>query len=160
MKEEEKRQKIVKKREKNSLYNWHKLVYYIGPTYEERVIMEKPVNKMIVQRLLIHLGITPKSNGYRYLTQTVMTELSSRPRNIGMGRVCASVGAANGTTAAAVERCMRLAVLRAYDRNKLSGVNDLYNAYVITEAPTLSDFVMLIVEYLDSFYQYDDYTIG
>ncbi len=122
--------------------------------------MQKQVNKMTVQRLLIRLGVTPKSNGYRYLTLAIMLKLASRPGDIGMGNLCIRVGRENGVTAASVERCMRFAVTRAYNQNQLSGINDLYNAYVITEAPTLSDFIMYIVEYLDSFYQYDDLIIN
>lgn len=121
--------------------------------------MEKPVNKMTVQRLLINLGITPKSNGYRYLTLAILYKLANRPGDIGIGKLCAKVGEANNASSAAVERCMRFAISRTYDRNKLSGINELYDAYIITELPTLSDFIMYIVEYLDSFYQDDDITI-
>lgn len=121
--------------------------------------MEKQVTRMTVQRLLISLGVTPKSNGYRYLTSAIMIKLEKRPGDVTMLRLCEQLGAENNATAASVERSMRFAIERVYNLNKLSGINDLFNAYVITKSPTLSDFIMYLVEYLDSFYQFDDLRI-
>lgn len=121
--------------------------------------MEKQVNKMTIQRLLINLGITPKSNGYRYLTTAILLKLESRPGDIAMCKLYARVGACHNVSATSVERCMRFSITRTYNTNQLTGINELYNAYIITEIPTLSDFIMYIVEYLDSFYRYDDYRI-
>lgn len=119
--------------------------------------MQKTVNKMTVQRLLIYLGITPKTNGYRYLTAAILLKLDSRPGDMSMGAVCNAVGETNKCKGAAVERCMRSAITGAFKKTQLSGLNDLYNAYVVSDrAPTLSDFIMYVVEYLDSFYGDDD----
>lgn len=118
--------------------------------------MEKPVNKMTVQKLLITAGVTPKSNGYRYLTTAILLLLESRPGGIAMCKLYKKVGEVHEVSASSVERCMRFAVTRTYDLNGLSLINELYNAMIITEAPTLSDFIMYIVEYLYSFYQFDD----
>lgn len=121
--------------------------------------MEKQVNKMTVRRLLINLGIAPKTNGYGYLASAISIKLESRPDDITMTALYKRIAEENQVTTASVERCMRFAVGRAYNTNKLTGINDLYNAYVITEVPMLSDFIMYIVEYLYTFYRYDDYVI-
>lgn len=122
--------------------------------------MEKQIDKITVRRLLISLGITPKSNGYKYLTSAILKKLAARPADIPMFKLCGLIAAEYGVTASSVERCMRFAVTRTYDLNKLSGINDLYNFYVINDSPTLSDFIMYLVEYFDSFYHYDDYNVG
>ena len=119
--------------------------------------MEKVVTKAVVQRLMIILGITPKGNGYKYLPAAIMLKLESRPDNIVMTEVCRIIGEAHNVSAKSVEKSMRFAVSRAYGVNKLEGINDMYNATVITAEPTLADFVMYVVEYLYTFYQYDDF---
>ena len=127
--------------------------------FTRRKTMEKLVNDMTVQRLLINLGITPKSNGYRYLTAAIMIKLSSRPGDIAMCKLYKRVSERFRVTTASVERCMRFAVTRTYNANQLIGINDLYDAVIISDTPTLSDFITYIVEYLYSFYQHDDLLI-
>lgn len=115
--------------------------------------MEKQVKKTTVQKLLIDLGITPKTSGYGYLTLAIMHKLDCRPGDISMCRLYEFVGKAYNTTAASAERCMRFAVSRAYNMTKFYGLNKLYNASIITRLPMLSEFIMYIVEYLDVFYE-------
>lgn len=122
--------------------------------------MEKQVNKKTVQRLLINLGIAPKTNGYGYLTSAISIELERRPGDVPMGKLCEMIATEYHVSPSSVERCMRFAIGRAYNRNKLAGINDLFDAYIITDVPMLSDFIMYIAEYLYTFYKYDDYRIG
>lgn len=121
--------------------------------------MEKQVNKMTVQRLLINLGITPKCNGYRYMATAITVKLSTRYRNMPMFKLYELTGCEHNVSGASVERGMRSAISRAYNSNKLLMINELYDFNIITECPTVSDFIMYLVEYLDSFYQYDDIVI-
>ena len=119
--------------------------------------MEKCVNKQTVQRLLIHLGVAPKTNGYGYLTSAIAIQLQSRPRSKSMRKLCEEVALENRVTPSSVERCMRFSVARAYNATRLAGINEIYNADIINEVPMLSDFITYIVEYFDTFYRYDDF---
>ena len=116
--------------------------------------MKKQVNKATVQKLLISLGVAPSMNGYRYLTSAILLKIARE--SITLCGLYSEVAKLQNTTASAVERCMRFAVMRVYNANKLEGLNDLYNANIICELPRLSDFIMYIVEYLCCFYQDDE----
>lgn len=108
--------------------------------------MEKQVNKTTVQKILIGLGVSPSIGGYDCLTSAIMIKFACRQMRMGM--LYAEVGKINGISATAAERCMRFAVSRLYNINRLSGINELYNAKVISYVPSLSEFIMYIVEYL------------
>ena len=122
--------------------------------------MKKEVTKLTVQRLLIQLGVLPKTNGYKYLVSAIWSELIARPESIPMEKLQMHIGKLYGVSATSVERCMRYSIFVAYNATKLAGINTLYNMQIITALPKLSDFITYIVEYLDCFYQSDDISIG
>ncbi len=117
--------------------------------------MEKQISKTTVQKLLIYVGIAPKTSGYGYLTTAIMTELEYRPKDIAMCKLYALVGENHGTTASAVERSMRFAIIRAYNLTGLVGLNLLYKLNIIDTAPMLSEFISYMVHYLEVYYESD-----
>ena len=118
--------------------------------------MNRSISKITIQRLMIRMGISPKSNGYPYLTAAVHWMFLQRPALPTASAVYAEIATMHGVTTASVERCMRFAVGRAFDSSGLELINEMYNASVITEVPTVSEFLYYIVEYLYTFYPYDD----
>lgn len=70
---------------------------------------QKLVDKKTVQRLLIHLGIAPKTNGYGYLATAITLRLECRNAEMRMKELYARVAREFRVSAASVERCMRFA---------------------------------------------------
>ena len=118
--------------------------------------MNNPINKRTIQRLMIRMGISPKSNGYPYLTAAVHWMFLQRPALPSATSVYAEIATMHGVTQASVERSMRFAIGRAFDVSRLELINEMYNASVITQVPTVSEFLYYIVEYLYTFYPHDD----
>ena len=122
--------------------------------------MNKPIDKITIQRLLIRMGIVPKSNGYPYLTAAISLMLSLRPEQPNVTSVYARIAQTFGVSQASVERCMRFAIVHTFAGNKLELINEMYNASIITAQPTVSEFLYYVVEYLYTFYPYDDLTFA
>ncbi len=118
--------------------------------------MNKQVGRITVQRILLFLGFSPKLEGYRHLIDAILELYGLYPLKLSVNAICSKLSSAEKLSGDAVEKRMKYAVERTYKQNDLDGVNTMYNASVLTQCPTLYEFLMLITEYLHSFYKNDD----
>jgi len=87
---------------------------------------------------LNHVGINPKSIGYTYLTDAIMTMHSSPSQN-----VCTTIADKYHKSEASVERAMQNAINRAWKVNDINELLQHYTAKISSSKgnPTLTEFI-------------------
>jgi len=106
---------------------------------------------LVIGRLFINLGISPKIKGFNYL-RTAIVMLIKEPRLIEAvtKELYPKIGEKYATTASKVERAIRHAIKVAWDRGNTAAFNKMLGveAYSSNERPTNSEFMALIADRL------------
>lgn len=95
------------------------------------------------------LGITPNLLGYKYLSDAIVMTIFSPKKKYRMTKeLYPEIAKKNETTASRVERAMRNAIERAWDRGDEEFLEELWGYAISSEKgkPTNSEFISQIVE--------------
>lgn len=108
-----------------------------GMTNESPEHYKKRITRQIIAELN-YVGINPKSVGYQYLIDAILT-MSKRPTQ----NICSIVASQHSKSTASVERAMQNAINRAWKSNNSQELLSHYTAKIDSERgnPTITEFV-------------------
>lgn len=105
------------------------------------------------------LCITPNYNGYEYIREAIKMALKTDKTNRRVTKVIyPEIAAAHGVTAASVERNMRTAIRKGWEKSQDKDKAEIFGNFAIKpdHYPTNSEFIFVTAEYIGSRYQADN----
>lgn len=110
----------------------------------------REIDERIVKKLLKEMGVPLNIKGYRYLINAIVTLSKEKEMKISLG-LYPKVAREFATTSSRVERAIRHAVERTFERGNYDVINEVFGTKVSATKGKLtnSEFMYACIEYLE-----------
>lgn len=110
----------------------------------------REIDERIVKKLLKEMGVPMNIKGYRYLSNAIVTLSKEKEMKISIG-LYPKVAREFATTSSRVERAIRHAVERTFERGNYDVINEVFGSKVSATKGKLtnSEFMYACIEYLE-----------
>lgn len=110
----------------------------------------REIDERIVKKLLKEMGVPLNIKGYRYLSSAIVTLSKEKGMKISLG-LYPKVARDFATTSSRVERAIRHAVERTFERGNYDVINEVFGTKVSATKGKLtnSEFMYACIEYLE-----------
>lgn len=111
-----------------------------------------------ITTVMKRLCITPNYNGYEYIREAIKMALTTDKANRRVTKVIyPEIAATHGVTAASVERNMRTAIRKGWEKAQDKDKAEIFGNFAIRpdHYPTNSEFIFVTAEYISSIYSAD-----
>ena len=111
-----------------------------------------------ITTVMKRLCITPNYNGYEYIREAIKMALTTDKANRRVTKVIyPEIAAVHGVTAASVERNMRTAIRKGWEKAQDKDKAEIFGNFAIrpNHYPTNSEFIFVTAEYINSIYSAD-----
>ena len=110
----------------------------------------REIDERMVKKLLKEMGVPLNIKGYRYLSSAIVTLSKEKEMKISLG-LYPKVAREFATTSSRVERAIRHAVERTFERGNYDVINEVFGTKVSATKGKLtnSEFMYACIEYLE-----------